>query len=100
MVPEAHDVLLCHFDLVAEYLPFAQVVAADLDARVSFVPFEFETENEVGGLLFAVDKPVFLFCLSGAVDDSVFYLPRARLAVPTSEVFSVEDCFEAGLMSA
>ena len=61
VMPEAHLFLFGDFDLVSENLPIAEIVAADLDAGVALVPAELEAEDEVGGLVFAPDKPVLFF---------------------------------------
>ena len=55
MMPESHDIGLGDFNLIAEDLPFPEIVAANLHARVTLVPTKFETKNKVGGLASAPD---------------------------------------------
>ena len=78
-MPEAHGVGLGNFNLVSEDLPLSEIVAADLDAGVAFVPAKFKAKNKVGGLAAAPDEPVFFFGGSRTPDLAVTDFPGPGL---------------------
>jgi len=91
VVPQPHDFLLSNLDLVAKDLPVTEIIAADLNARVSVFPFELQLQDKVSGLLFSPDQPVLFTRFAGAVDFSVDDFPGTGLAVPAGHVLPVED---------
>ena len=97
-MPEAHGVGLGDFNLVSEDLPLSEIVAADLDAGVAFVPAKFKAKNKVGGLAAAPDEPVLVFGGSRTPDLAVTDFPGARFAVPAPEIAVVENGNEAGFV--
>ena len=95
MMPQPHLRLLGHFGLIAEDLPFTQVITANLNAGVTLVPSKLEPQDKIRRLFLAPDQPVLFLGFARTPNLAIPDFPHAGLTIPIIKILAIEDRYKS-----